>query len=115
VPKPDMDGQDLAGIRPLEIRVPTGTHTGWNVRDAASRGPDLCGLSGSYFPLPATEAERKSQGDARKSLQERYTDHDGYVKAVKNAADALVQERFLLAEDAARYVREAESSGVLRK
>jgi hypothetical protein len=115
VPRPDADGQNVAGIRPLEIRVPTGTHTGWNVRDSASRAPDLCGLSGSYFPLPATEAERRAQGDSRKSLQERYTDHDGYVKAVKQAADALVKERFLLEEDARRYVTDAEASRVLRE
>jgi hypothetical protein len=114
VPKPDDDGQNIAGIRPLEIRVPTGTHTGWNVRDATSRAPDLCGLSGSYFPLPTTEAERRSRGDTRKSLQERYTDHEGYVKAVRKAADALVQDRFLLEEDATRYVRDAEASSVLR-
>jgi hypothetical protein len=98
----------------LEIRVPTGTHTGWNVRDETSRGPDLCGLSGSYFPLAATAAARQSSGDSRKSLQERYTDHAGYVTAVKNAAAALVRERFLLEEDAARYVREADASSVLR-
>jgi hypothetical protein len=114
VPKPDADGQDVAGIRPLEIRVPTGTHTGWNLRDAASRAPDLCGLSGSYFPLPATDVERRSRGDARQSLRERYTDHQGYVNAVKKAASALVAERFLLEEDAARYVHEAEASRVLR-
>jgi hypothetical protein len=115
VPRPDADGQNVAGIRPLEIRVPTGTHTGWNVRDEASRAPDLCGLSGSYFPLPATDAERRSRGDARRSLKERYTDHQGYVSAVKKAARALVVERFLLEEDAIRYVQQAEASPVLRE
>jgi hypothetical protein len=114
LPRSDADGQNVAGIRPLEIRVPTGTHTGWNVRDAASRAPDLCGLSGSYFPLATTAAERQSLGDPRQSLQERYADHDGYVKAVKRAADELVHERFLLEEDARRYVRDAETSSVLR-
>src|ERR1700693_1024598 len=44
VPKPDEDGQDIAGIRPMEIRVPLGTHTGWNVRAAGFPAADLCGL-----------------------------------------------------------------------
>lgn len=114
VPKPDDDGQSAAGIRPVEVRASTGTHTGWNLRDPAFRGGDLCGLSGSFFPYAATQAEREARGDPRRSLQERYADHKGYVEAVRRAADALVKERFLLEEDAQRSVRDAEASSVLR-
>lgn len=114
VPKPDADGQSAAGIRPVEIRASTGTHTGWNLRDPASRESDLCGLSGAFFPYATTAAERHTRGDPRMSLQERYTDHAGYVNAVRQAAETLVKERFLLEEDAQRYIREAEASSVLR-
>ena len=114
VPKPDKDGQSSAGIRPLEIRASIGTHTGWNLRDPALRGSDLCGLSGAFFPYASTTAERQSRKDPRASLQERYGDHAGYVRAVRSAADALVRERFLIEEDAQRAVREAEASNVLR-
>ena len=114
VPKPDADGQDIAGIRPMEIRVPVGTHTGWNVRAAGSRAPDLCGLSGSFIPFATTKAEREKSGDPRLSLEERYHDHAGYVEAVRKAAGALRAERFLIDEDVERFVREAEASNVLR-
>jgi Alpha/beta hydrolase domain len=114
VPKPDEDGQDIAGIRPLEIRVPLGTHTGWNVRAAGFRAPNLCGLSGSFIPFATTRAERLASGDPRKSLEERYKDHEGYVKAVEKAAKKLVQERFLDQEAADRFISAAEASNVLR-
>ena len=115
VPKADEDGLDVAGIRPMEIRVPLGTNTGWNVRAAASRGPNLCGLSGSFIPFATTRAERLASGDPRKSLEERYIDHQGYVNAVKRAANKLVEQRFLLAEDAKRFIDEAEASDVLKR
>jgi hypothetical protein len=77
VPKPNEDGLDIGGIRPLEIRVPTGTHTGWNVRKKESRGPNLCALDGSFIPFAVSKEQRTTAGDPRKSLQERYGSHDG--------------------------------------
>ena len=103
----------MAGIRPMEIRVPLGTNTGWNVRTAASRGPNLCALNGSFIPFAATPEQRRAAGDPRKSLQERYGSHEGYVKAVREESKKLVAERFLLEEDATRYINEAEASNVL--
>jgi hypothetical protein len=113
VPKPDRDGIGVGGVDPLETRVPLGTNTGWNVR-AGFRAPDLCSLSGSFFPFGRTRAERLATGDPRKSLEERYKDHEGFVKAVKKAVKELVRERFLLEEDAETYIRAAEASDVLR-
>ncbi len=114
VPKPDKDGLNVAGIRPLQIRVPLGTSAGWNVRAPGHRPPNLCGLTGSFFPFATSKAERLATGDPRKSLEERYKDHDGFVKAVKKAAKDLVKERFLLQEDADAFISAAETSGVLR-
>jgi len=114
VPKPDKDGLDIAGIRPMEIRVPLGTNTAWNVRAPGFRAPNLCGLSGSYTPFAKTKAERQATGDPRKSLQERYTDHDRYVRAVEKAAKDLMKEGFLLQEDADRFISAAAASDVLR-
>lgn len=113
VPKADADGLDLGGTRPIQVKVPLGTSTGWNARTPAHRGPDLCGLAGGYVPLAATAAARSATGDPRRSLQERYGDHDRFVKAVQEAAAALVAERFLLADDAERYVAAAKASDVL--
>jgi hypothetical protein len=81
---------------------------------ASFRAPDLCALSGSFIPFATTKAERLASGDPRKSLEERYKDHDGFVKAVRKAAKELVKERFLLEEDAERFISAAEESDVLR-
>ena len=115
VPKPDADGLDIAGLRPLEIRVPIGTHTGWNVRKAGFRAPNMCPLTGSFIPFAATKEQRTAAGDPRKSLEERYGNHDGYVSAVREQAKALVAERVLLDEGAARFIKEAETRDVLER
>ncbi|MQB01819.1 MAG: hypothetical protein GEU78_16325 [Actinobacteria bacterium] len=114
VPATDSDGLDLAGIRPVEIRAPLGTNTGWNLRAPGHRPENLCGLSGSYIPFAETRAERLAAGDPRPSLEERYGNHGGYVRAVRRATQELVREGLLLREDAARFVREAAASDVLR-
>ena len=49
----------------------------------------------------------------RKSLEERYKDHDGYVKAVAKAAKNLAKDRLLLADDVQRYIDAAQASNVL--
>jgi hypothetical protein len=114
VPMVDRDGLDLAGIRPMEIRVPLGTNMGWNLRAPGTRGPNLCGLSGSFIPFARTKAERLANGDPRKSLEERYKDHAGYVKEVAKAARDLVNERLLIPDDAERFIAKAEASDVLK-
>jgi hypothetical protein len=113
VPKPDADGLDIAGIRSMQIRVPLGTSTGWNVRAVGHRAPDLCGLTGSFIPFARTAVARRSTSDPRPSLEERYKDREGFVGAVKRAAQALVSERFLLPEDAERFIAAAAASDVL--
>jgi hypothetical protein len=114
VPLPNQDGLDIAGIRPMEIRAPLGTNTGWNVRAEGFRSPHLCALSGSYIPFANTRTDRIANGDPRRSLEERYGDHRGYVDAVRDASRELIRAGFLIDEDAERFIAEAESSDVLR-
>lgn len=114
VPKPDADGLDIPGIRSLQIRVPLGTSTGWNVRASGHREPALCGLTGSFLPFAKSKAERTASGDPRRSLEERYTDRNGLVRAVERATRELVEKRFLLQEDADRFVAAAKASDVMQ-
>jgi len=114
LPQTDAIGIHLAGVHQIESRVPLGTSTGWNIRSPAHRGPNLCVLTGSYFPFAATKAERMLSGDPRPSLQETYVNHDGFVNAVRAAARELVRERFLLEADADADVDAAEASNVLQ-
>jgi hypothetical protein len=114
VPKVDADGNEVGGVPSVLHQAPLGTYVGWNVaRTGLSTGRNP-GFSGGYIPFAKTKAERLQSGDPRLSLEERYRDHAGYVAAVKAAADRLVKERFLLPDDAARLVREAEASDILR-
>jgi hypothetical protein len=116
VPAPDVDGVGIAGIRPMQIRVPLGTNTGWNVRAPGHRAPNLCGpvtSPGSFMPFATTKAERLANGDPRLSLAERYKDHKGFVDAVERAAIELMAQGFLLKEDADRFINAAEASDVL--
>jgi hypothetical protein len=115
VPKPDKDGFDIVGIRPMEVAAPIGTITGWNVRAADHGAPDLCGLSGSFIPFATTKVDRVAQGDPRPSLEERYRDHDGFVRAVEAASRRLIKDRFLLQEDADQYIQAAKNSDILRQ
>ena len=113
VPRPDRDGVGMAGIDTIFTRAPLGSNTVWNLLTGMRAG-DLCRLSGSYVPFARTKAERLANGDPRLSLEERYKDHDGFVKAVEKATTQLVKERLLLEQDAQAFVRAAESSDVLR-
>ena len=114
VPTTDRDGHDIAGIRTVDIAVPVGTNTGWNLYAAGPRGRDLCSLTGAFFPFAQTRAERMASGDPRLSLEERYGDHAGFVAAVQRAADESIARRLLLPEDAEVLVRMAEESDILK-
>ena len=96
----DEDGNELAGIRLPDISVPLATYTGWNVRHPDIGGPgQILSLLGSTMPFPATRAERKASGDPRPSIEERYASKEDYLRRVQRAAEALVQQGYLLAED----------------
>ncbi len=120
VSKVDRDGNDIAGIRLPPVEAPIATTTGWALRSAAfGGGPgggnmDGCESSGQWIAFKVTQAERMAVGDPRKSLEERYGDHEGYVKAVAKAAKHLEKHRFLLPDDVQRYIDAAEASSVLR-
>jgi hypothetical protein len=96
----DEDGNELAGIRLPDISVPLATYTGWNLRH-----PDIGGLGqtlsllGSTIPFLATQAERQASGDPRAAIQERYVSKEDYLGRVKQVAEALVAQGYLLAED----------------
>jgi hypothetical protein len=96
----NADGNELAGIRLPDITVPLATYTGWNLRHPDIGGPgQTLSLLGSTIPFPATEAERQAVGDPRPSIEERYLSKEDYLGRVKQAAEALVQQGYLLAED----------------
>jgi hypothetical protein len=109
VPQVNADGNDEGGIRPPEIAVPLGTHTGWNVSVFPLSGfRYLAGLVGSFEPF--ARAERVRSGDQRRSIEERYNSRQDYLNRVRRAAADLVAERFLLQSDMSSVVERAELS-----
>jgi len=108
VPQVDRDGNEIAGIRLPEMAVPLATYTSWNFRSEAIGGThQLFPLIGSYIPLPRTRAEREERRDPRQSIEERYPSRDVYLSRIRDAAAALVRDRYLLAEDVDAVVRRA--------
>jgi hypothetical protein len=96
----DADGNELGGIRLPEVAVPLATYTGWNFRAPAIGGTTrLIGNTGSYIPFARTRAEREATGDPRLSIEERYASRAEYLARVRGVLDALVRDRYMLAED----------------
>ncbi len=114
VVKVDADGNEVAGIKSPLLAAPLGTYTGWNIRASGIFKGQSCGNSGGFKPFAKTKAERLASGDSRLSLEERYKDHETYVRLVTNAANELVRDGFLLQADAENMVRQAERSNVLK-
>jgi hypothetical protein len=107
----DADGNEAAGIRSWELRVPLATFTGWNPRHPEQGAPgDLMSMMGSTFPLAPTAVARAAAGDPRPSIEERYGGRDDYLQRVRRAAEAMVAARHLLAEDVDAV---AERAGLL--
>ena len=114
VSKVDADGNEVAGIRLPEVAAPIATTTGWALRRAGFSENEGGEADGQHIPFKTTKAERLAAGDPRLSLEERYQDHDGYVRAVTKAAKKLEAQRFLLPADVKWYIEAAQASDVLR-
>ncbi|HUQ69888.1 MAG TPA: alpha/beta hydrolase domain-containing protein [Planctomycetaceae bacterium] len=102
-PKCDADGNDLGCLLPPEVAVPVATYTGWNLRRPdVGAANELVSLTGSYIPFPVTDADQKSSGDPRRSVQSRYGTHAEYVARFTAECQRLQAAGFLLSEDAER-------------
>ena len=104
----DEDGNELGGILLPDLTTPLGTHTGWNLRHADIGGTGhTLGTLGSTLPFPITKSQRDAIGDPRPSLEERYSSREDYLGRVRNAAQELVEGRYLLADEIERVVDQA--------
>lgn len=112
LPAVDADGNDIDGLRNINMMVPIGTYTGWNPRKAGFSEGDSCDLTGGYIPFAKTQAQRLAVGDPRPSLAERYPTHADYVAKVTAAANLLVQQRLLLQQDADLAISQANVAAV---
>jgi hypothetical protein len=108
VPQVDVDGNDRAGIRLPDHVVPLATYTGWNFRNPAT-GPETeaLSLSGSSIPFAPSRAVRTERKDRRLSIEERYPSRAAYEKQISDAAQQLIRDRYIVAEDLPTLVSRA--------
>jgi alpha/beta hydrolase family protein len=100
VPQVNEDGNERDGVRSPELVVPLATYTGWNLRDPSIAAPEQrVSFEGSYIQFAKTADERKKSGDPRKSIVERYTDREEYLKLYGAAVNELIQQKYVLSED----------------
>ncbi|MBI3067475.1 MAG: hypothetical protein HYY79_00835 [Betaproteobacteria bacterium] len=113
VPAVDRDGNEVCGIRMPTQVVPLATYTGWNARHAdiggagqmlASGGASGGTVVGATIAFPATREAREATGDPRRAITERYASRPDYLEQVRQAALALVRQRYLLEEDVEEVV-----------
>ena len=64
-------------------------------------------MIGSSIRFPATKEEREATRDPRLSIEEHYASKEDYLSQVRRVARELVDQRYLLAEDAARVEEQA--------
>src|ERR1700758_654586 len=94
----DADGNEVAGIRLPAVAAPLATYTGWNPRRHVDELPDvLYERIGSKLPFPP----------GRPSVVDRYPTSSDYAAAVRAAAETLVAQRFLLAQEIDAVVEKA--------
>ncbi|MDH3228512.1 MAG: alpha/beta hydrolase domain-containing protein, partial [Alphaproteobacteria bacterium] len=113
VPRVDADGNEVGGVPVVLHEAPLGTYLGWNIVAEGFHKGTVCGYEGGMIAFANTRDERLASGDPRLSLEERYGDHEGYVEAVRSAAANAVAEGFLLPDDAATLIAQAQASNVL--
>ena len=105
----DADGNEVAGIIPVETAAPLATFTGWNPRHPEQGAPDdLMQMRGSTLVFARTRAEREKSGDPRLSIAERFVSRAAYLDAVRAAAHKLIAARHVLAEDMDAILARAE-------
>ena len=91
----DADGIAEGGIRTPAVDAPTSILTGTNPTDSV-----ICSLFGSTTPLTPEQ------------LAARYPDHDAYVAAVTESAEAAVADGYLLQGAADDLIAQAEQADV---
>lgn len=103
----DSLGNDLAGIRNLEIRVPLGTYLPWNIRTGYKGGEgELLDFTGTFIPLQI--GDKKYAPDSRPSIEDLYKDYKDYMQKVNAELKNLIDAGFVLKEDEDYLIEKAK-------
>jgi len=100
VSRVDSIGNDLGGIRSIELLAPLATYYPWQLRTGMAAATDrLLSFRGTFAPLPKTNAERRTTGDSRPSIESLYGDRTRFMRRVDAGISSLIARRFLLPTD----------------
>lgn len=106
VPKVDVDGHDIAGIRLPEVEVPIGSSSGWALRPSLyggkADGLDGAEGSGQFIPFAKDDAS-KDPNDPRPSIASRYGTLSNLVAKRAAVAQSLMDRRLILDADRLNY------------
>lgn len=103
VPAYGPDGNERGTLLGAGVAVPVATYTSWNLRnEEVGAAGELLNLQGGYIPFAQTEATRAKTRDPRPALLKRYPTYEDYEKQAISAAEKLIAQRYLLAEDLPR-------------
>jgi hypothetical protein len=103
IPAVDADGNERGTLNLPAITVPVATYTSWNLRNKSIGAEgELLALAGGYIPFARTKAARLEAKDPRPSLEERFGSFAEYERRYLEAAERLVDRRYLLDEDVPR-------------
>jgi hypothetical protein len=106
----DVYGNEIGGVRNVELQAPLATYAPWHLRTGYPGGTgELTDFFGTYIPLPRSEAERVRRGDPRPSIEGLYPTKEDYLRHAKEAAITLVGHGYLLQEDITRVLQRAEA------
>jgi len=113
VPKTDSDGNDIAGVRLVDVTVPLATYTGWGLR-SGPQANDGCESTGQYVPFAKTPADKVTPNgtDPRPSVLERYPTFETYYGLVVSAINDMTNNRLLLCEDVPSELDRLSLAGV---
>jgi len=100
VPQVDAWGNELGGIRNVELSVPLATHTGWSLRKGMpGNQQEMTDFRGMYIPFSKTEQEKISRNDPRPSISSLYPTAERYLTKVAAATEKLSKAGYLLERD----------------
>lgn len=109
VPACNRGNNDRGMLQLPAIAVPIATYTGWNLRgQEIGAENEMTMLRGAFLPFQRTEKDRKSIGDPRPALLERYESFEDYLQQFQAAAEELAGQRYLLKEDVPRLIERAK-------
>ena len=105
----DAAGNEVAGVRGVELLAPLATYAPWQLRGGSGTDADeLADFLGTYVPFPRTESERRRWGDSRLGIDRRYRDKRAYLQTAARGAESLARAGLLLREDVPRVLERAE-------